>query len=274
MKKTGILLALLLVLGITVIGIPVRSSQASTNTDQTVSVNQMVQAAGKTSFHLLIRNEDNQLHNYKLAYDLMPQGMQGKFVQQQKDVEKVAIEPLASLLVEARISVSESTTVGNHQIIVKVDRDDGQVSFTPLSLTINRDYALSISNEIQNLSGINGQNLSFQIAVANTGKLPMNQVGIKLDLPYKWMVQGVNPGKMSLKPGENGLFTIQLAVPASQTAGNFQLKTTGISGHISSPVKVIPVTIQSNHNYLFWVIALLVLAAISTLLYFRKHGRR
>ena len=77
MKKAGILFALLLVLGITVIGIPVRSAQASTNTDQTVSVNQMVQAAGETSFRLLIRNEDNQLHNYKLAYDLMPQGMRG-----------------------------------------------------------------------------------------------------------------------------------------------------------------------------------------------------
>jgi uncharacterized membrane protein len=234
----------------------------------------MVQAAGETSFHLLIRNEDTQLHNYKLAYDLMPQGMQGKFVQQPKDAAKVAIEPLTSLLVEARISVPESTTAGNHQIIVKVDRDDGQVSFTPLSLTINRDYALSISNEIQNLSGINGQNLSFQIAVANTGKLPLNQVGIKLDLPYKWMVQRVSPEKMNLKPGENGLFNIQLAIPASQAAGNFQLKATAVTGNISSPVKVIPVTIQSNHNYLFWVIALLVLAAISTLLYFRKHGRR
>lgn len=118
------------------------------------------------------------------------------------------------------VKMPAQATAGTIVIGVEVKRDDGQVDALPVSVTVNRDYSLLITNRINSLSVITGQDLSFDVSVLNSGSKNMDNVKLSLDLPYKWILQGTNPEKRSLKPGENGLYKVKVSIPPSQVSGN------------------------------------------------------
>lgn len=167
-----------------------------------------------------------------------------------------------------------SVKAGTEIIKVNVKRDDGQAEILPLSVTTSSDYSLRITNHIKGLNVINGQNTNFDIEVKNTGSKILNNVNLKIEVPYKWILQSVNPQKLQLKPGEGGLFKVQISIPASEMAGNKFIKLSSISGNITSPLTEIGITVQNNPSYLYFILGLILLIGIGTLLYFRKNGRR
>jgi uncharacterized membrane protein len=213
-------------------------------------------------------------HKYALSYGLLPKGLQADFTLDGKIINGVEVKPQNSVIVDLKVKMPAQAAAGTTIIGVEAKRDDEQVYALPVSVTVNRDYSILITNRIKGLNVIIGHDLSFDVSVFNNGNKNMDNIKLSLDLPYKWMLQGTNPKKLSLKPGENGLYNVKISIPPSQISGNNTIKASAVYDSITSPKVEIPVSVQNNPDYLLWVIGLIVAVGIGTILYFRKHGRR
>ena len=209
-----------------------------------------------------------------LTYGMLPKGLQADFTLDGKIINEVEVKAQDSVIAVLKVNVPARASAGTTVIDAQAKRDDGQIYELPVSVTVNNDYSLLITNRIDGLSVITGQDLSFDVSVLNNGSKNLDNVKLSLDLPYKWILQNTNPEKLSLKPGEDGLFKVKISIPPSQVSGNYKIKAAAISDSTTSPKIEIPVSVQNNPNYLFWVIGFIAAAGFGTLLYFRKHGRR
>lgn len=261
-----IILALLSAMAVSVSAQSVSSSELTANT--------MVSSTNEAFFKLLIKNDDSKPHSYVLSYGPVPDGLQAYFALDGKIATKIEVKAQESAIVSFMVKMPDKTPAGTTAIDTQAIRDDGQVFMLPVSVTVNHDYSLIITNRLNGLSAITGQDLSFDVSVINNGRKNLDNIKLSVDLPYKWMLQGTNPEKLSLKPGESGTYKVKVSIPPSQVSGNNTLKVSAASDSTASPKVDIPVAVQNNPNYLFWVIGILVLAGAGTLLYFRKHGRR
>jgi len=261
-----IILALLSSMAISVSAQSVGSSELTANT--------MVSSANEAFFKILIKNNDSKAHSYKLKYGSAKSGLQANFALDGKIITEVEIKALDSATVDFKVKMPDKSPAGATIIDTQAIRDDGQVFTLPVSVTVNHDYSLLITNRLNGLSAITGQDLSFDVSVINNGRKNLENIRLSLDLPYKWILKDTNPQKLSLKPGENGSYKVKVSIPPSQVSGNSTIKVSAVSDNTASPKVEIPVSVQNNPNYLIWVIGILVLAGAGTLLYFRKHGRR
>lgn len=262
----SILLALLSSLSI--------SASAEPTDSHTFTANTVASAANEASFRLLIKNDDSSPHKYQLKYGPVPGVQQAYFTLDGKVATQVEVNAQDSAEVIFTVKMAGDSPAGTTAMDTQATRDDGQVSVLPVSVTVNHDYSLEITNRLDNLSAITGQELSFDISVSNNGNKRLDNIKPSLDLPYKWILQGTNPGELSLKPGETGTCRVRVSIPPSQASGNSKIKVSAVSDSTASPMVEIPVSVHNNPNYLFWVIGMMVLAGAGTLVYFRKHGRR
>lgn len=261
-----IMLALLSSLSISV------SAQSADNS--ALTVNAMASAGNEASFRLLIRNADSSPHKYLLKYGPAPGVQQAYFTFGGKTAAQVEVNARDSAQVIFTVKMPDDSTAGTTAIDTQAIRDDGQVFILPVSVTVNHDYSLAITNRLDNLSAITGQELSFDVSVSNDGNKSLDNIKLSLDLPYKWILQSASPGKLSLKPGEAGTCKVRVSIPPSQVSGNNTIKVSAVSDNAASPKVEIPVAVHNNPNYLFGVIGIIALAGAGTLFYFRKHGRR
>lgn len=261
-----ILLAVLSSLSISVSAQPVDS--------RAFTINAMASATNEASFRLLIRNDDSSPHKYLLKYGLVTGVQQAYFTLDGKTVTQVEVNAKDSVEVIFSVKMPDNSPAGTTIIDTQAARDDGQVLTLSVSVTVNHDYSLAITNRLDNLSVITGQELSFDISVSNNGNKSLDNIKLSFDLPYKWVLQGTNPEKLSLKPGEIGTCKVRVSISPSQVSGNSTIKVSAVSDNVASPKVEIPVSVHNNPNYLFWVIGIIVLVGAATLFYFRKHGRR
>lgn len=242
--------------------------------EQSISADTLVLAGGEASFRMLVKNDDNKPHKFLLSCINLQNDFSPIFLQDNKAVASIEIKAMVSSIILLKISIPQSAKAGSDAFAVIIKRDDGKTYTLPLSYTVNRDYSLEITNRIDGLNVINGQSLSFDVAVSNTGSRQLDNVGLKLDLPYKWLVQSITPEKAALKANENRVFKVRISVPSSQVSGNSNVKASAIAGEVSSPQVSIPVTVQSNPVMIYWAVGLLIIVSTATILFFRKHGRR
>lgn len=242
--------------------------------EQNISADALVLAGGEATFRILVKNDDNKPHKFLLSCANLQNDFSPIFLQDNKAATSIEIKAMDSSIIILKISIPQSTKAGSGSFAVVIKRDDGKSSTLPLSYTVNREYSLEITNRIDGLNVINGQSLSFDVAVSNTGSRQMDNVGLKLDLPYKWLVLSITPEKTTLKVNENRVFKVRISIPSSQVSGNSNVKASAIAGEVSSPQVSIPVTVQSNPVMIYWVVGLLIIVSTATILFFRKHGRR
>lgn len=230
------------------------------------------------SSRVLIKNDDVKAHKYILNFVSIPKGFQGNLTLNNKIIDKLLLKSGENEVINLNIKVSQTAKAGSNIFNVEVKRDDGKISTLPLSITINNEYSLSIANSVKGLSVINGQNLNFDVTVLNTGSKSLDNIGLKLDIPNKWIVQDTTPQNLALKPRESGVFKVQIMVPVTQVTGNFKINavacTSADTGKITSSDVAIPVIVQSNPNFIYWVVGLIIISCIGTVIYFRRHGRR
>lgn len=69
------------------------------------------------------------------------------------------------------------------------------------------------------------------------------------------------------------LIYLSVSIPPSQASGNSKIKAYADSANAVSPKVEIPVSVQNNPSFLFWIIGIVVVAGIGTLLYFSKYVR-
>lgn len=258
---------------LTALTLPSLAQSAGTGS-KTAAVNNLVSSNGEAYFRLYIRNDDSINHKYALTYGLIPKELQADFILDSKIINEVEVKAQDSIIAGLKVKMPAGASAGTTVIDIQAKRDDGQIYELPVSVTVNNDYSMVITNRIDGLSVITGQDLSFDVSVLNNGGKNLDNIKLSLDLPYKWILQNTNPGKLSLKPGESGLYKVKISIPPSQVSGNYTIKATAASDSTTSEKVGIPVTVQNNPNYLFWIIGIIAAAGLGTLLYFRKHGRR
>lgn len=188
-----IILALLSAMAVSVSAQSVSSSELTANT--------MVSSTNEAFFKLLIKNDDSKPHSYVLSYGPVPDGLQAYFALDGKIATKIEVKAQESAIVSFMVKMPDKTPAGTTAIDTQAIRDDGQVFMLPVSVTVNHDYSLIITNRFNGLSAITGQDLSFDVSVINNGRKNLDNINLSVDLPYKWMLQGTNPEKLSLKPG-------------------------------------------------------------------------
>ena len=269
LKRVTLLFIVLALLSSLPIPISARSTDSGAFT-----VNVMASVANEALFRLLIKNDDSGTHKYLLQCGVVPGVQQAYFTLDGKIATQVEVNAHDSIEVIFTVKMSDNSPAGTTAIDTQATRDDGQVFVLSVSVTVSHDYSLAITNRLDSLSAIIGQELSFDISVSNNGNKKLDNIKLSFDLPYKWVLQGINPKKLSLKPGETGTYKVRVSIPPSQASGNSTIKVSAVSDNTVSPKVEIPVSIHNNPNYLFWVIGIIMLTGAGTLLYFRKHGRR
>lgn len=240
------------------------------------TINIMSSRGENVSTSVLIKNDDVKTHNYILVSNSIPKGFQGSFTLNNKIINKLILKSGENEVINLKMKVPQTEKVGSNIFNIEVKRDDGEIFSLPLSITINNEYALSIADSVNGLSVINGQNLTFDVTVLNTGSKKLDNIGLKLDMPAKWMVQSTTPKNLVLNPNEKGVFKVQIMVPSTQVTGNFNINLVAsvAKGKITSTNFTIPVIVQSNPNFIYWIIGLIIIFCIGTVMYFRRHGRR
>lgn len=273
LKGIKVAISFMIVIGLFLVTPTVISASPLVNAGQTVAVDSLV-SKGISSYRISVKNTDIKSHKYSLSYGTLPSKFKAEFLLEGKVTKQIEVKAKDTVVVLLQVDVPMNVKAGTEIIKVNVKRDDGQNDMLPLSVTINNDYSLVITNQVKGLNVINGKSTSLDIEVKNTGSKILNNVSLKLELPYKWIDQSGNPVKLQLRPGESGLFKVQILIPTSENAGNKSIKLYSFSDSIKSPQTEIIITVQNNPNYFYFIVGFIIIAGIGTLLYFRKNGRR
>jgi uncharacterized membrane protein len=136
------------------------------------------------------------------------------------------------------------------------------------------DSSLTVTSTEKTLKVVNGQTATLHIGITNDGSAEMKDITVQIDLPYKWIIQSMDPGTISLLPGESGEFIIVLAVPASENASTHTLNVSCKSGDLTSDIINIPVAVVTNPVFGYVIIGCVVLMIAGTVFYFRRNVRR
>ncbi len=136
------------------------------------------------------------------------------------------------------------------------------------------DSPLTVTSTEKTLKVVNGQSVTLHVTAVNSSNIQMNAVNVQIDLPYKWIIQSMEPESLSLLPGESGEFSIQLAVPSSENASTHTLNVSCKSGDITSDIINIPVAVVTNPLYGYVILGSIALMVAATILYFRRGIRR
>lgn len=221
-----------------------------------------------------IKNTDIATHSYNLIAVKGINNYDMYFSMNGVPVKKLSVSAGTTSQVELNLKINGNTLVNEDNLIIKANRDDGKENIINFPILINKDYVLSVNSMLSKLDILSGKSAEFNFSVVNNGTKALNNIKIKPDLPYKWFVSQGNMDVLNLKPGETGTLMIKVDIPSSQVAGNYTTKFNAISNEINSSSISIPVTVKTNSNIGFWVIAILVLITGFTIFQFKKHGRR
>jgi uncharacterized membrane protein len=269
------IICVLIVFTLLLIGVPFTFTAMAAEIGTTeLSANYLVFPGNEATAKITVENKDTKPHNFNLQVVELPEGFKAYFLLEGKLTETIELKPSDRRLIELRLEVPLKVSKDSGAFKVKLLREDGIQSFMPISFTVNRDFALEITNRIKISEIMNGKTTSFDITVTNTGNKELKNLGLKVDLPYKWSLDNVIPDKLTLKPGENGLFKLKVSIPATQASGNFALKIKSLNADAASGEISIPITVTASGGYALWVIGIVLVFGVVTILYFRKHGRR
>lgn len=251
-----------------------RSAMAEGSSTTELSANYLTIPGGECIARIMVENKDSKSHHYNLQTTGLPDGFKAYFTLEGKGIEGLDLSASEKRMVELHLNTPLKAAQDNGLIKVKSSRDDGPESLMPISFTVNHDFSLEITNEIKKLETMNGKSLSFDIAVANTGNKGLKDLGLKVDLPYKWTLDKLTPEKLSLKPGEKGVFRLNISIPSSQGSGNNILKIKSFNEAATSQEISIPVTVTATAGYAWWAIGFVLVVGSVTVIYFRKNVRR
>jgi len=176
-------------------------SSSSSSTE--LSANYLTVPGGESISRIMIENKDSKTHHYNLQATGLLAGFKAYFTLDGKGMEGLDLTASQKRIVELHLNTPLKAAQDNGFIKVKSSRDDGLEMLMSVSFIVNHDFSLEITNEITKLETMNGKSLSFDIAVTNTGNKELKDLGLKVDLPYKWTLYKLTPEKLSLKPREN-----------------------------------------------------------------------
>lgn len=270
-KKTifSVLFLLTLVFSFMQKGIQVFASEVPN-----ITTNYEIVPGETTNARIALENTDTVSHAYTLSNGQLPEGFNGYFSLDGNVVNNITLDASQKNIIDFFIDVPLNTSVADMSIPLEIIRDDGVKESLSVSFTLNQDYALSISSNIQSLKSINGDSIVLEIGVTNTGNKDLTDLSLQVDPPYKWIVENVNPTSLTLKPGENSLYELKVTIPSSGQAGQYPINISCTNSDVTSNSISIPVNVSTSANYFWWITGIIGVLLIFTILYFKKHGRR
>ena len=267
---------LLLLLCITTILLAASISTAfAANTGSTsLSAGCMLSPKENKVVPIFIQNDDLGVHSYQMSAGGITNNYELYFSSGSTPIDSIIVQPGASAEIDLNISTKGNLKANDDNLTVKATRDDGKEDSMNLSVSINKDYALSVSSMLNKIDTLNGKAAEVTFSITNNGTKELNAVKIEPELPYKWITGQDSDTGISLKPGETGTLKLTVEVPSSQAAGNFTAKFLAVSNETKSDQISIPVTVKTSSNIAYWMIGTLLIIAGFTIIQFKKHGRR
>lgn len=263
------LLFALLVLPITFPGMPVLAA-----TDSSVTTIYQMNSGETTSSDISIKNGDSAEHNYTLAFDSIPKDFHGYFTKEGKVIQEILIPASSESSITFSVDVPVTTTTTKLAVPLNITRDDGKNETLILSYAMNQDYTVSISSNLSLIKAINGDSITLDIGVTNTGSKDLTNLTLNAEPPYKWITESLEPNTLDLKSGETAIYKAKISIPTSQQAGEYPIKLTCSNSQITSNELTVPVAVSTSFNYFWWVAGSIIVLILFTLFYFKKHGRR
>ena len=229
---------------------------------------------GEAGSRVTVENTDGKAHVWQISITGLSDGYQASCLLEGKAVEKIEEKATEKKVLEIRLSSPANASTTDGAFRLSLLREDGQETIMPLSFSMDRTYSLETVPSANRIEVMNGKGVGFDVSVVNTGSKDLTKVGLQVELPYKWVLEKITPVETTLKSGESGLFHVRLSVPVTQASGNFTLKVIGTSNEVTGSVTAIPVQVAASAGYAIWILGMLLLVAVLTFLFFRKHGRR
>ncbi len=223
---------------------------------------------------LLVENKDVKPHTYKLSFTNIPAEMTGSYSLLAKTITEISLKAGESSIVDFNLDVPSTAAQEKVTIELSALRDDNMSTATSISFVKATDYALKIANTVNKIEGLSGENISFNVAVTNTGELPLENLNLSVDVPYKWFVTSITPENLTLKSNESVAYKLSIAVPPSQASGISNINIYCSNKNAKSDVLIIPVKVVANANFAWLFIGGAILVLAVALLFFRKYGRR
>ncbi|MBR0598475.1 NEW3 domain-containing protein [Sinanaerobacter chloroacetimidivorans] len=227
-----------------------------------------------TSVPLFIQNNDSGTHSYNVTAGGMTNNYELYFASGGAPAKAIEVQPGTNAEIDLNISMKGTPSADTDQLTVTTIRDDGKESSVNLTVAVNKDYALSISNMLNKIDTLSGKSTEVTFSVTNNGTKELSSVKLEPELPYKWIAGQSSDTGINLKPGETGTLKMNIDVPSSQTAGNFTAKFAATSNETKSDQISIPVTVKTSSNIAYWMIGALLVIAVFTAVQFKRHGRR
>jgi len=227
-----------------------------------------------TQMWIHIMNTDLAEHQYSLLLAGLDETFQHYFVIEGTAGDSVTLAPSESTVVQLNITAPGNPQSSNYDFTIEYKRDDGEAAFLPAHITINKDYAVTLVSDVNQLESLNGSTFNVQVVVTNTGSKALENIGVTAELPYKWVVKSISPETFSLVPGENAAVHMEVTIPASQTTGNTKISITAGNDMTKSAEITIPVKVTAKANFALFFAGVVALVTLVTVIYFRKHGRR
>jgi uncharacterized membrane protein len=239
-----------------------------------IAMTQMVQAGETAHFTIEVRNQSAADHAYTPALTGLPDTASITFHAGEAILESLTVAAGGSSLVVGRVTPSVSTPVGSYAGEFTLTRDDGETVRLPITLVVEKTFALEIVSRQVNLSTFSGQSFTFDLSATNTGAATVNHVALQVGTPAKWIVQTEPSQVDALEPGAEAAFQVEVAVPPSQVAMDQPLTVMVVADEISSPESKVTVRVQKSPSFLLAAGGIIAVAVVGVLAYFRANGRR
>lgn len=249
-------------------------ASAVENHSASITANITVVSGKESVISLAVANNNGKTHQYKLTAQSLPVGFTAWFTHAGIQTDLLELKPYENCILECHISAPAAIQPDLAAFQINLAAEDGSTVAMPVSITVNRDYALEISGGVKNLEMMSGQSMSIDIAVINTGSKELKSLVVKDELPYKWLIESTTPEIITLAPGGQSMFKLDIAVPPGQASGNFSVKMIVLNSDATSNEIVIPVTVKASVGFAWWIAGLVTAVVVTTVLYFRKKGRR
>ena len=223
---------------------------------------------------LFIQNNDSGVHSYNVTAGGMTNNYELYFALGGAPAKVITVQPGTNAEIDLNISMKGAASADTDKLTVKTVRDDGQEAAVSLTVAVNKDYVLSISNMLNKIDTLSGKSTEVTFSVTNRGTKELSSVKLEPELPYKWIAGQNSDTGIDIKPGETGALKMKIDIPSSQTAGNFTAKFAVTSNETKSDQISIPVTVKTSSNIAYWMIGALLVIAVFTAIQFKRHGRR
>jgi len=240
----------------------------------TITPAAMARAGARASLTFEVSNDTAAKHTYDLSARGLPAGVDVTFVESGPVVAKLGVGARSSVPVTLRAVIPVDAKVAKYKGAFLVTRDDGAKVQTPFSLSVSNKYALKIASISKNISAFSGQDLTLDVTVANSGAAVATNLTPSLNIPSKWVLTSSPEFVRNLSPGQEAVFHLKVAVPASQVAIYQPVSVAVASDQVTSPASSVSVRVQNNPAYLPIAGAVVLVALVALVVYFRRKGRR